>query len=156
SMSSKPKYTRIASKIRPVPINLMRTPPALVTQRPLKKSFVSWLASHLDLNKLGFPIINHRDQGNWICDGQHPVEALSNEGFKEDNLDCEVYENLTDDEMAEIFLGRDDRRAINAFDKFHVACTANRQRECDIRRAVESQGAKVSRMRESNCISAVS
>lgn len=122
----------------------------------MKKSFATWLAQNMDLNKLGFPIINHRNGVFWVLDGQHRIDALKQCGFKDDVLDCEVYEDLSDEEMADIFLGRDERRAINAFDKFHVACTANHRRECDIRRAVESQGAKISRRREENCISAVS
>lgn len=151
---SKPPSRR-PSKIRAVPIAQMRVPPALVTQREFRKAHGDRIAAELDLNKLGYPIINWRDGIYWICDGQHRIYALKQNGFTKDHLDCEVYQDLSDAEMAEIFLGRDDRRAINAFDKFHVACTAGRKRENDIRRAVESQGLKISRTREENCVSAI-
>jgi hypothetical protein len=147
--------TRKPSKIRPVPIEKMRVPPALVAQRQFRKAHGDKLAADLDLDKLGFPIINHRDGIYWICDGQHRVYALKQNGFEKDVLDCEVYENLSDAEMAEIFLGRDDRRAIQPFDKFHVACTAGRVRENDIRRMVESNGLKISQSRTENSIGAV-
>ena len=149
------QHTRRPSKIRPVPIDKMRTPPALVTQREFRKAHGDKLAAELDLNKLGFPIINHRDGVYWILDGQHRIYALKENGFSGDVLDCEVYDNLSDADMADIFLGRDDRRAVSPFDRFHVACTAGHVRETAIRRAVETQGLKISRRREEGCIGCV-
>lgn len=137
--------SRKPSKIRPVPIAQMRIPPALVTQREFRKAHGDRIAAELDLNKLGYPIINHRDGNYWVVDGQHRVYALRQNGFEKDVLDCEVYEDMTDAEMAEIFLGRDDRKPIPLYDKFHVACTAGRKRERDIQRAVEANGQKISR-----------
>lgn len=148
--------TRRASKVHPVPINKMRIPPALVTQRPFRKAHGDDLATNLDLNKLGFPIVNHRDHNFWVLDGQHRIYALRENGFGDDVLDCEVYENLTDAEAADIFLGRDDRKAVDPFSKFHIGCTAGRKRECDIRRTVETQGLKVSKQRGEDCVGAVS
>jgi hypothetical protein len=148
--------SRTPSKIRPVPLGQMRIPPALVTQREFRKAHGDRIASELDLNKIGYPIINHRDGIYWVCDGQHRIYALKQNGFDgKDVLDCEVYENLTDQEMAEIFLGRDSRRAISPYDKFHVACTAGRKRENDIRRVVEANGLKVGRTKEENTIGAI-
>lgn len=133
----------------------MRIPPALVVQRVFRKAHGDALAADLDLNKLGYPIINHRAGVYWVLDGQHRVYALKANGFEQDNLDCEVYEDLTDQEMADIFLGRDARRAVNPFEKFHVACTAGWPRENDIRRTVEAQGLKISKRQEENCVGAV-
>lgn len=149
--------SRKPSKIRPVPLGSMRIPPALVTQREFRKAHGDRIAATLDLNKLGFPIINHRDGIYWVCDGQHRVYALKENGFGDkDVLDCEVYEGLTDAEMAEIFLGRDERRAISPYDKFHVACTAGHARENSVRRIVEVNGLKISRNKEEGAIAAVS
>lgn len=101
----------------------------------------------MDPNKLGFPIVNLRDAIYWVLDGQHRIAALKqwDPTIESSSLDCEVYENLTDAEMADIFLGRDKRKQIPPFDKFHVACTAGYQRENTIRRAVEANGQKISR-----------
>jgi hypothetical protein len=132
----------------------MRIPPALVTQREFRKAHGDRIASELDLNKLGYPIINHRDGNYWVVDGQHRIYALKQNGFEKDVLDCEVYEDLTDAEMADIFLGRDARRPVPLYDKFHVSCTAGHRREQDIRRAVETNGQKISRSRDEG-ISAV-
>lgn len=146
--------SRRPSKIRPVPINQMRIPPALVTQREFRKAHGDRIAANLDLNKLGFPIVNHRDGIYWVLDGQHRIYALKENGFVSDNLDCEVYEDLTDAEMADIFLGRDARRQIAPYDKFHVSVTAGYKRARDILRAVEANGQRISRDREDG-ISAV-
>jgi hypothetical protein len=146
--------SRKPSKIRPVPIAHMRIPPALVCQREFRKAHGDRIAAELDLNKLGYPIINHRDGNFWVVDGQHRVYALKQNGFEKDMLDCEVYEDLTDAEMADIFLGRDARKPIPLYDKFHVACTAGRRRERDIQRAVEANGQKIARSKDEG-ISAV-
>jgi hypothetical protein len=146
---------RKPSKIRPVLIGQMRIPPALVTQREFRKAHGDRLAADLDLNKLGYPIINHRDGNYWVLDGQHRLYALKQFGFGDkDALDCEVYEDLSDAEMAEIFLGRNDAKPVPLYDKFHVACTAGRKRERDIQRAVEANGQKIARNKEDG-ISAV-
>lgn len=140
---------RTPSKVRPVPLGMMRIPPALVTQREFRQAHADRICAELDLDKLGFLIINHRDDIYWVVDGQHRVAALKQFGFSDkDAFDCEVYEDLTDAEAAEVFLGRDKRKPIPVFDKFFVACTAGRKRENDIRRSVESNGQKISRERE--------
>lgn len=147
---------RRPSKFHKVPIGLMRTPPALITQREFRKAHGDRIAAELDLNKLGVPVLNHRDGIYWILDGQHRIYALKTFGFDDkDLIDCEVYEGLTDAEAADIFLGRDDRRAISQFDKFHVSCTAGRRRENDIRRVVEANGLKIGRSKEENTIGAI-
>jgi hypothetical protein len=134
----------------------MRVPQALVTQREFRPAHGDRLAAELDLDKLGLMILNHRDSHFWVVDGQHRLYALLKFGFTStDRFDCEVYEDLTDAQMAEMFLGRDTRRAISIFDKFHVACTAGRKRENDIRRMVEANGLRVGRTRTDNTIGAV-
>lgn len=136
----------------------MRTPPAGITQRKFDKSQAESYAANMDLDKLGIPIVNLRKGIYWILDGQHRIEALKMFFSPADpgQIVCEVYEDLTDAEMADIFLGRDDRRPISVFEKFQVACTAGRQREGDIRRTIESQNLKVSQTKEAGCVGAIS
>lgn len=131
--------------------------PPLLTQRKFNKAQAEEYAANFDLNKFGIPIMNRRDGVYWILDGQHRIAALKLFFAPNDpgQVDCEVYEGLNDREMADIFLGRDDRRAISTYEKFHVACTAERQRECEIRRTVEAQGLKVSQTKELKCVGAV-
>ena len=137
---------RKSSKVYDVALGKMRIPPALVTQRDFRKAHGDRIAADLDLNKIGLPVLNHRAGIFWVLDGQHRIYALKQFGFKDaDVVACEVYEDLTDAEMADMFLGRDARKPIPAYDKFHVSCTAGRDRELDIRRAVEANGQRISR-----------
>lgn len=134
----------------------MRIPPALLTQREFRQAHGDKICAELDLNKLGFIVINYRDGIYWVLDGQHRVYAMLKFGFAaSDPVECEVYENLTDQEAAEIFLGRDSRKAIGLYDKFFVAVTAGRRREMDTIRAIESSGLKVGRTKEENTIGAI-
>jgi hypothetical protein len=134
----------------------MRTPPAGVAQREFRPHWGTTLAKNLDLDKLGLPVLNHRDGVFWIIDGQHRIYALKANGLGDEVLDCEVFEKLTDAEMAAIFDGRNTRKAVAPIDKFLTRCTAGYKRENDIRRAIETNGAKVSRRRDRNCLGAVS
>lgn len=150
------KRTPRASKIRPVPIPEMRVPPALVTQRPFIQAHADELSANLELEKLGYPVINHRDGIYWILDGQHRIHALRENGFGNDHLDCEVYEGLTDAEMADVFLGRDARKAVNPYAKFHIACTAEHELETSVRRVVEANHLKISQAKENGNVGCVS
>lgn len=150
------KPQRRSYKIYPVALGQMRVPQALVVQREFRRAHGDKLAAELDLDKLGFLILNHRDGNYWVLDGQHRLYALKKWFDETDKIDCEVYEGLSDAEMAEMFLGRDNRRRIGSFDKFHVACTAGRKRENDIRRMVEANGLRVGRTKEDKTIGAVS
>ncbi len=136
----------------------MRTPPVLVVQRRFDKKQAAKYAADFDENKFGFPIMNLRDGHYWTVDGQHRIAAYKmvfNDSWQTDVVDCEVYTDLSDAEMAEMFLGRDDRRRIDNYTKFHVACTAGRERESDVRRMVEANRLKVSRAKNENCVGAV-
>src|SRR5688572_17641423 len=157
-MAKQPSKTATSrsSKIGRVSIAKMRVPPAGVSQRKFSKAQGEEIAANLDLDKLGLPIVNVRDGIPWVLDGQHRIYAMKENGFENYEIECEIYENLTDAEQADIFLGRDDRRPINVFEKFQVACTAERKRETDIRRTVESNGLKISQNKEAGSVGAVS
>ena len=57
---------RKPSKVYDVPIGKMRVPPALVTQREFRKAHGDRIAADLDLNKIGLPVLNHRDGMFWV------------------------------------------------------------------------------------------
>jgi hypothetical protein len=120
-------------------------------------SHANKIAAALDLNKIGFPTINHRDGIYWVLDGQHRIYALKENGFDTYDLDCEVYEGLTDQEMADIFIGRDTRKQVPPYDKFHISCTAGYERETGVLRTVEANGQKISHNRDEgvSCVGAL-
>lgn len=142
--------------IRQVPIGLMRTPAENIVQRHFYKAQAERYAADFDFDKFGYPIVNFRDGHYWIVDGQHRIGALKLVGLGDESVECEVYDDLTDAQMAEIFLGRDDRRRVDNFAKFMISCTAGRVRETEVRRVVETAKLKVSRQKAEGCVGAVS
>lgn len=151
----KPPDRRVKPKstVRMVPIADMRV--AAPAQRRFQKPWAEALASMLDLDKLGKPVLNHRD-GHWyIIDGQHRVAALKLYGWGDLSLECECFEGLSQEEEAELFLGLNDARPVSTFQKFRIAITANRVRETDIERTVLAQGLKVAPNKQPGATSAV-
>ena len=147
--------TTRTARIRPIAIATMRVPKAGTAQRPFSKAHGDTLAAQLDLEKLGYPVINLANGVPWILDGQHRIYALRQNGFGNDELDCEVYESLSEREMADRFLGRNNAKAVNAFDRFQVAVTAGHRREVAIAHLVDGAGLKISTSGESGYIRAV-
>lgn len=145
-------------KVRPVPIREMRVPPVQIIQRRFSKSQAEEYAANFDPNKLGIVAVNFRDGIYWVVDGQHRVAALKLFFAPNDPgvIDCSVYADLSDQEMAELFLGLNTRRTVNQFDNFMVSCTAERALETSIRRVVEANGLRIKQSADADCISAVS
>jgi hypothetical protein len=157
-MAKQPKSKNWPHKVRPVKVSDMRVPPVGVAQRRYSRAQAEEYAANFDPNKLGIPAVNHRDGIYWIVDGQHRIEALKLWFAPDDpgHIDCNVYVDLTDEEMAELFIGLNTRRAVNSFDLFLTACSAKRSAECEIRRVVESNGLKIEQSKDENAIGVVS
>jgi hypothetical protein len=143
-------------KIYKVAISLMRVPPVDVIQRRLDMARARGYATNFDFDKFGLPLLNHRDSVYWIVDGQHRIEAMKIAECGHLEIECEVYEGLTDRQMADLFLGRNNRVRVSNYTNFLVACTAGYERESEVRRLVESNRLKISRRQEVGCIGAVS
>jgi hypothetical protein len=145
-----------AAKLRWVPLNKMRTNP--LAQRDLNNARVDKIASEMDLEQFGVPTVSLRDGIYYIVDGQHRIQAYikwSGPDWEQQTLQCWVYEGLSADEEAEIFLKLNDILAVNAFSRFRVAVQAQRPIENDIVRVVEKQGLKISKDKVSGSIKAV-
>lgn len=148
-------YTR---KVRPVLVREMQRASPLVTQRRYRKAKAEKIAAEFDIALFGIPAVNHIDNVYRIIDGQHRVEGLKMWFGDSDpgQVDCDVFEGLTDAQAAHIFLGVNERTAVQRFDKFFISCTAEYPRETDILRTVESQRLKISQSKQANCVGAVS
>lgn len=150
----KPMIYKRASKIRPVKIAEMRVHETC--QRNERPGWVRYLLERWDFNEFGYPVVNWRDGTYWIIDGQHRVAALRQAGFGEESVECVVYQDLTDKEMAEAFLSLNDRKAVEPFDKFVIAVEANRADESAVMRMVLANKLKISRYSARGTIQAVS
>jgi Family of unknown function (DUF6551) len=151
-----PPHERItfACKIHLVPMQLMRRPEFL--QKEFNQARADRMAADFKLEGLGRLVVNHRDGVFYIIDGCHRHDALLKNGFGEYDIECDVYENLSDEEMARVFLLHANRRVMSAFEKFSVKVEAKAPRELDILRTVEGNHLKITRSREAGCINAVS
>lgn len=149
-----PAHVPFASKVHLVPMRLMRRPAFL--QKEFREARAEQIAANFELNGLGRLVVNHRDGVFFIIDGCHRHYALLQNGFGEYDIECEVYTDLTDEQMAQVFLLHSKRRVMSPFEKFNVNCEASTPRECDVRRLVESNNLKVARAKEVGCVSAVS
>lgn len=114
-------------------------------QREFRSQQAAAIAADLDLEALGYPVVNRRDGHYYIVDGQHRVAALKLIGYGDQQIQCDCLEGLTEAEEAELFLRRDARRAVSTFDRFRIGLTAERVRERDIERIVLGTGLCVSR-----------
>lgn len=136
-----------------VPIGLMRVSP--LAQRELNQARVDRIVAAFDLEQIGAPTVNKRGGHYYIIDGQHRVEALRAIGWGDQQVQCWVYEGLSEAEEAEKFLKLNDVLAVAALPKFRVAVQAGRHMECDIDRILHEQGCKVTADKVEGGISAV-
>lgn len=142
-----------ASHLRWVPIAEMKVSPK--AQREFKEGHAAEFAADFDLEALGFPVVSLRDGNYYIVDGQHRVAALKMIGWGDQSIQCEVYEGLNEAEEARLFLRRDKRRAIQAFDRFRIGVVGELEDEMDINRIVQGCGLRVAIDQDAKSIAAV-
>lgn len=168
--SSSKKIERQA-RLRWVPLGTMRV--SSQAQRDFSEAQATKYASDLDMEKLGFPLMSHRHDHDragetctaykvgcpvWIVDGQNRCGALRlwfGDGWETQQVQCEMFEGLTEPEEADLLLGRDDRRAIDAFTKFRIGLVAGYEEERDIERQVLHEGLVISKDEVEGAIKAV-
>jgi len=139
-----------------VPLGLMRV--ATMAQRELKQGRVDHIAANMDLEQIGLPTANKRGGHFYIIDGQHRVEAYKQwigEGWESQQIQCQVYENLTEEEEADRFLTLNDVLTVQAFDKFRIGFNANRPEEVEISAIVAKAGLTISQSNAEGSIGAV-
>lgn len=142
-----------AARLKWIPLNTMKINPQ--AQRELNQARVDHLAASFDLEQIGVPTVSLRDGSHWIIDGQHRMEALRSCGFADELVQCWVYEGLTSEQEAELFLKLNDTLTVAAIPKFRSAVHAGRATESDIDRIVRSVGLVVSKDKIPGAIGAV-
>jgi hypothetical protein len=121
---------------------------SVLAQRELNPARVDKLVSHFDLEQIGYPTVSARDGYFYIIDGQHRIEALKEflgEGWEDQQIQCHVFEDLTETEEADRFDRLNDTLNVTSFDKFRVRVAAGRHEETDIYRIVEKEGLCISK-----------
>ncbi len=117
-------------------------------QREFVPGKAAAIAARFNPELFGTPKLNRRDGYVWAVDGQHRIAGLKiwlGDGWESQQFEGDVYENLTEAEEAELFLGLNDSTPVNAFNKFRVAVVAGRADESAVSQIVREQGMTISR-----------
>lgn len=158
-MSTKPTGKRVEreARLRWVPLSQMKVNP--LAQRELNPARVDKIAAEMELEQLGNPTVNLRDDWFYIVDGQHRIEGYKkwngDGNWESQSMQCWTYEGLSEEEEAEVFLKLNDILVVPVFEKFRVGVRAGRAEETDIDRIVRSQDLRVSREKNGGSIRAV-
>ena len=144
-------------RILPIRIDSLQVPRAGEAQREFSQAHGDAIAAEFDMSKFGYPVVNQVDETNWVVDGQHRVYGLRRQpaATRGTTVECEVYENLSKREMADLFLGRNRSRNVNGFERFTVAVTAGHARERAIMRIVTAAKLEIKKDQRKRCIFAV-
>lgn len=124
-----------------------------LAQRELRPGWAAQIAGDFDPDRFSPPLLSLRHGKHYVIDGQHRIEAMRIMGWDDQQVQCWVYEGLTEAQEADLFLWHNNRRSVAAFDTFRVAVKADRDVETDINRIVLANGLKVSQ--DADGISAV-
>lgn len=148
-----PKIVRKGSHLVWVPVSKTRVSP--LAQREFKEAHCNKIAANFDPDRLGYPEVSLRGGWYYIIDGQHRIEVVRRELGEDQQIQCLVYEGLTESEEAEFFLVSNDKLTVDQFSKFRIGITAGRAEECDIDRVVRAQGLVITKDKIEGGISAV-
>lgn len=113
-------------------------------------------SSQFDVDQLGYIVVNRRADGKWyIVDGQHRTELMRAVGWGDQRIQAELFEGLSQQEEAELFNARNDRRAVRKFDHFRISVTAGDARATDITNIVASVGLVITDQQTDGSVTAV-
>ncbi len=112
------------------------------TQRELRPSWVKYIAENWDADKLGILHVARRGNSYYVVDGQHRLFAARMRGQNTLELECKVHKSITKPDEAKMFIGLNDRKAVQHFDKFRVRLNFDPDAQ-DIAKIVKSVGLKL-------------
>jgi len=113
-------------------------------QRRLDTKRAQKIADDFDSDKFGIPVVMHRDAAWLIIDGQHRIAALHLLGWDDQRVQCQVYENISDEEAAKVFSGRNESVRIQPVPRFRAAVVMGDHDAVEIDRIVQAAGLAVS------------
>lgn len=154
---AKPARLELTSHIAWVRLDQMKVNPQ--AQRGLNQAWVDELLSEFNPDIMGFPHVSHRDGWYYIIDGQHRIKAaLAFLGDSSQQIQCHVYENLTNEQEAQLFLELNHTKKQGPMSRYKVALTAGKPDECDVERICRSLDLRIGmdkNCEEIGCITAI-
>lgn len=144
----------IASQFRMVSISDLNIDPD--AQRGLSKQWVQEHLSSFDVDQLGYIVVNKRPNGkHYVIDGQHRVELMRAVGWGDQKIHAECFDGLTQAQEAELFIARNDRRAVTTYDRFRIRVTAGEADAVAIDKIVRDHGMTIANQAKDGTIVAV-
>lgn len=154
---TKPTRIELTSRIQWVRLDQMKINPQ--AQRAVSQQWVDELAAGFNPDIMGFPHVSHRDGWYYVIDGQHRIKAaLAFLGDSSQQIQCHVYENLTNEQEARLFLELNNTKKQGPMSRYKVALTAGSADECDVERICRSLDLRIGMDKsceELACISAI-
>lgn len=132
-----------SAHLRWVPVADIKINP--LAQREFRPAHAQQIAANFDPDAFQYPVVNLREGHYWCVDGQHTIGAFRLMGWDDQQVQCVVHIGLTVAQEARLFLKLNNKKTIEAFDKFRIAVEGELEREEDINRIVLANGLKVSR-----------
>lgn len=154
--SSSPHRISVTSSLRWVRLDQMKVNPQ--AQRAFDQSWADELAKDFDPDKMGFISVSLRDGWYYIVDGQHRRGAAIAYLGSDQQVQCHVFEGLTSEQEAQLFLDLNRQKKQGAMSKYKVALTAGWSAECDVDRITRSLGLRIgtsAQLEEINCVTAI-
>ena len=155
-MPSHKEQTARHSSIKSIVLGKTRT--SSNGQRAIKPSRVDKLVAEMDLDQLGLPVVNERDDVYYIIDGQHRIEALKHwmgKGWESQKIEVRIYNGLTEKEEANMFDRLNDVLHVTVFDRFKARLFAGRETELQIYSVVQKNNLCISKDKVPGAIGAV-
>ena len=107
------------------------------------------IASQFNDSKFGYLTINQSDDGTvTIIDGHNRLLALEMLGYEDYIVTCEVFKNLTDAQIAALFSGRNNRKAMDTITLFLNDLEAGTEEAVNITSILADFGLHVARTRK--------
>ncbi len=114
-----------------------------IIQRKFHQRRAQELADTFDPDSIGEITVSKNDAGHFILDGQHRCKAVELALGLDQLVPCRLYEGLTVEQEAKLFLGLNNSKAIRALDIFKLALVARRPVETAIKTILDAHKLRV-------------
>lgn len=153
----KPARMELSSHLGWVRLDQLKVNPQ--AQRALSDAWANKLADEFNPDLMGFIHVSHRDGWYYIIDGQHRAKAaLIFIGDSSQQVQCHIYEGLTNEQEAQLFLELNNTKKQGPMSRYKVALTAGKADECDVERICRSLDLRIGldkACEEIGCITAI-
>jgi hypothetical protein len=129
----------------------------VIVQRKLSRIKARRMADRLNFDALGVITVSRRLDGvNAVMDGQHRVEALRIAGYGDGKVQCSIFDGLTIDEEAALFLRLNDTTIVRSRDKARISVIEGEPSAVAMNAMLERYGWHIVAGSSGNCFKAVS